>query len=536
MRFLSDRSAYFLNSFMNRISPIHFLLLLLLAAISYSSIMTSYFLSDDFTLIGRVSNDGMFYTWGQDIGGYVRPVTVLTYVSDFWVWGLNPVGYHLTNILFHTLACIALFQLACVLMKTWGFTENTLPAFLTAILFLVLPCHSESVSWISGRTDVIATAFGITATFLFTTQLLHGSRLRGFLSILLLAVALYSKESVIILPVVWLLLLVAQKLILKKYPSRESIWTLTAAFLCIIVFLGARRVILGNFIGESGPGIQMNILSGEIPENLLRYVIRVFLPALPEGIVTFLSYPLGVITLLLSFSLVIYAVIKCCRTLCRNRKILLSAVMGAAFLICLLPVIGFKVSIFDTLSERFLYLPSAFACIFLVSVVFTFVRNQWASIAILLVITAFEFATLQWINTRWITAGNLSRSIANNVSMTDPDKILILNLPDNYRGAYIFRGGLTEAATTFLGLKRAGEYRVVSTHNLTSLTDNISVHEDESGITVIIPDHLEFCSVESYGYHLQDSGDTLTILCPKTHYFLYFDKGIMRLIHFIYYN
>src|SRR3990172_9798471 len=42
-------------------------------------------------------------------GGYYRPIINLSYSIDYWIWGLNPFGFHLTNILAHTFTGIVLY-------------------------------------------------------------------------------------------------------------------------------------------------------------------------------------------------------------------------------------------------------------------------------------------------------------------------------------------------------------------------------------------------------------------------------------------
>lgn len=66
-------------------------LLLLAETLSYG------FMSDDFYLVHRVSNEGFFWSWGGTDGDmYFRPVAVLSYFTDNLIHGLNPSGWHLT--------------------------------------------------------------------------------------------------------------------------------------------------------------------------------------------------------------------------------------------------------------------------------------------------------------------------------------------------------------------------------------------------------------------------------------------------------
>ncbi len=505
----------------------------LFAVICYSTIIPSYFLSDDFTLISRVSQEGMFSTWGEDTGGFFRPVTIFSFLTDLRIWNLNPAGYHLTNIFFHALAGFALFLLTRHLFKTWGLTEKVLPAFLTTCLFVALPSHSESVSWISGRTDVIASTFGLFSLFSFALLIQKRSISLSILSILLFITGLLAKENIIILPLIWFALLAGNKLAKGKRPSPHSLWTLSASFLCLFVYLIVRKILLGNFIGGLGTEKHLALLEPQSLLNLLRYILRVFLPGLPRTSMHFFESHLALIIGVVTASiLILVLILKHSRSSLSRNRIILLLLLGTCFLICLLPVMTLKVSLFDTLSERFLYMPSAFASIFLVTGVITLIPNRTTSTIVLSILILLEFSALQWINTRWITAGKLSQRIASEVSLVNPDSTVILNVPNNFQGAYIFRSGLTEASTAFLGMEKGNEYRVISTHSLYSISDTIQTHMDSDCITLVLPQFLKFCEIKDHGYELELDGNTLVIRNSEFSSYMFFNQGSMHLIHY----
>ncbi len=120
------------------------------------------FMSDDFVLVHRVVSEGYFTSWGGDTGdAFFRPVTVVSYFTDNLIWGLRPFGYHLTNLFWH----IGCSILVCLLsLRLFSCRRK---AVLAGFVFLLLGSHSESVSWVSGRTDLIAAAFGLASTVLF---------------------------------------------------------------------------------------------------------------------------------------------------------------------------------------------------------------------------------------------------------------------------------------------------------------------------------------------------------------------------------
>jgi Flp pilus assembly protein TadD len=89
--------------------------------------------------------------------GYYRPIITLSYMLDYAIWGKNPYGYHITNLVVHTICSIFVF---------WIFLALGLPrhlALLGGTIFGVHPIHTESVSWISGRTDLFCCLFLLAA-------------------------------------------------------------------------------------------------------------------------------------------------------------------------------------------------------------------------------------------------------------------------------------------------------------------------------------------------------------------------------------
>ena len=135
---------------------------------------------------------------------YFRPVTLLTLAADRAVYGGNPAGFHLTNLIWYALACVFLWLFA------WEMSGRPLAAAAGACVFALHPTHPESVCFIAGRTDVICGAFLFASLWAAARW---GPRIRNATLKLapaaaLLLLALYSKEvaffaSPLLLLVLW---------------------------------------------------------------------------------------------------------------------------------------------------------------------------------------------------------------------------------------------------------------------------------------------------------------------------------------------
>src|SRR5512135_2172302 len=95
---------------------------------------------------------------------YFRPLTALTFLTDKRVFDLNPFWMHLENILLHLINAILVFFLARRVLQQKA-DQSYIPLS-AGLLFALHPINTESVCWISGRTDVLATAFLLSACLL----------------------------------------------------------------------------------------------------------------------------------------------------------------------------------------------------------------------------------------------------------------------------------------------------------------------------------------------------------------------------------
>src|SRR6185436_5724796 len=86
---------------------------------------------------------------------YWQPLTWLSYMFDYQIWGLNPLGLHLTNLLLHVANALLLF----LVLKRM--TKAIWPSAFVAVLFALHPLHVESVAWIAERKGLLSTLWWI---------------------------------------------------------------------------------------------------------------------------------------------------------------------------------------------------------------------------------------------------------------------------------------------------------------------------------------------------------------------------------------
>lgn len=89
---------------------------------------------------------------------YYRPILGLSFLIDRFAWGMNESIMHLENILFHTINTLLVYFIAVKAARTYSIDSVLLP-FCAALLFALHPINTESVNWISGRTDLLVGIF-----------------------------------------------------------------------------------------------------------------------------------------------------------------------------------------------------------------------------------------------------------------------------------------------------------------------------------------------------------------------------------------
>src|SRR5256884_3092564 len=162
----------------------------------------------------------LHWMWTTHQGHYI-PLTWMTLGLDYLLWGMNPVGYHLTSLLLHAANAVVFFfvvrrilTLALPSPSERGHALAVSAGF-AALVFAIHPLRVESVAWVTERRDVLSGLFCLSAILVYLRACERGARGRGWywLSVAVCGCALLSKSMVVNLPVVLL--------ILDVYPLRR---------------------------------------------------------------------------------------------------------------------------------------------------------------------------------------------------------------------------------------------------------------------------------------------------------------------------
>ncbi len=314
--------------------------------------------------------------------GNWHPLTWLSLAVDYCFWGLNPFGYHLTNILLHGLNALLLF---CVTMQllTRGKTINEiasqspkeplnpttslLAAGATALLFGLHPIHVESVVWIAERKDLLCALFyllTISCYLTYTSSPIERNRCFWFLvCVVLFILALMSKPMAVTLPLTLLLLDIypLKRIVFHPLTTVKNLLPLLEKVPFLMLSIASMIItILAQSAGGAVRSIDRFPLDARLlnaTRSLIFYLQKILLPL---KLVPFYPFPITLHWLEVEYFLsgmFVVAITAVCLWMLRQGK-QLPFIAWSYYLITLLPVLGIIQVGGQAAADRYTYLPS----------------------------------------------------------------------------------------------------------------------------------------------------------------------------------
>jgi protein O-mannosyl-transferase len=264
-----------------------YIFLFVITLVVYSQVNNFAFLSFDDNQ-GLVANrqvlDGFSWSgieWAFTTGYASNwfPLTWLSHMLDFQLFGMDAGWHHLTNVLIHAASSVLLFALLKRMTgRAW---ESAFVAF----VFALHPLHVESVAWVSERKDVLFAFFWFLTTWLYLDFLEKRSVGRYLLVVLAFCLGLMSKQMIVTLPFALLLLdawplkRIGTRPLLEKVPL-----VVLAIAASVITFLAQRK-------GGAVQSLASIPLASRISNAAMAYVEYVANFIWPAGLACFYPYP-----------------------------------------------------------------------------------------------------------------------------------------------------------------------------------------------------------------------------------------------------
>jgi hypothetical protein len=400
----------------------------------YFPILRNGFLTDDYASLYRLLIEKR-----EPFRETIRPLIDISFYFNYLISGLHPVSYYIFNLCVHAAACFMVYRVALDLPLFTG-RRGFAYALTAGLLFLFYPFHNEGVVWLSGRLSSMAALFGLVAIHFSLTKRWPWSFVLAALSWF---AGLFAYESIIVLPAVILLFEWIKFRDVRRGGRSFVVWAAAG-----LVWLGMRYVVAGGLLP---PYAQGTAIRDSIVLRFIKVPGRCFLPPLENSKLMIILFA-GVVVLIGIVNVVVW-----------RRKLWSCLLLEISFLLTLLPAVALGVSTRTTEGDRLLYFPSCILCLLAAAVVLLLPGRRWR----LVLCGGYAVASVVFIignNRRWVFASRVAETTLNMLRSA-PGRVVLVNAPDEWEGAYIFRNSFNQG----LAVNGIDTNKVVVTHFLTRL-------------------------------------------------------------------
>jgi tetratricopeptide (TPR) repeat protein len=214
-------------------------------------------------------------------GDFYRPLQNLSFMVDTHLSGQNGWAYYLTNILVHGVTCSLLYYLLTL------FGKDRRTALLLALIFAVHPLFVQTVAWAPSRGDLFLCMFGL-ASFIFFIRYTRSGKIRFLIfNVAAFGLALLSKETAVIIPVICILcyFLVEKE---RKVPAARLVIPLILYLALFVLFMVIRNYVVMIVVQKGQFGIIPFLVHLQtIPEFIFKFFIPLGLGPMPAFSLTY---------------------------------------------------------------------------------------------------------------------------------------------------------------------------------------------------------------------------------------------------------
>jgi protein O-mannosyl-transferase len=294
-----------------------------------------------------------------------HPMTWLSHMLDYELYGLNPMGHHWTNMQFHIANTLLLYLI--LQMMTGAIWQS---AFVAA-LFALHPLHVESVAWVSERKDVLSAFFGLLSIAAYYHYVKTSGLKNYLLVIIFLSLGLMAKPMLVTFPFVLLLL---DFWPLKRFQFKND-RMLQSDKITFFGFQGFLRLFLEKipafipviisciltFLAQKNYGAVQTLgalpLITRIANALISYVSYAFQAIWPGNLAVYYPHPVDTLPVWQICGAALLIVSVFCGAICLLKQYRYVAVGLFWYFGTLIPVIGLVQVGDQAMADRYTYIP-----------------------------------------------------------------------------------------------------------------------------------------------------------------------------------
>jgi protein O-mannosyl-transferase len=390
----------------------------------YTPVIGNGFLSDDYDSLYRIYiQKRILYR------EFLRPMIDISFYFNYLISGLSPWSYYIFNVSVHIINALLLFRFVS------GYTlflkkDQWLFALLSSFLFLIYPFHNESITWLSGRLSSMACLFALICLIIANERNGH---MANMISAIFFLLGLLCYESIIFLPFIILMILWLKERSMNKIYIHGGFWILVTG-----IYLAIRLLLSGEITGDYGGRLSDNQILQKFL-NAGKVFGRLFLPGSEnQRLLIIVTITICFFTMLITGFIL--------KNKIRNSadKTKWMALLIFAIVSLLIPI-AFGVSTRTSESDRLLYFPSCFICMLITCTILWIFKNKTVRLVCFSVISIYFLCFLEINNAQWVKASKAAEAILDTVRNRGAKNVILLNVPDELEGAFVFRNGLVKA-------------------------------------------------------------------------------------------
>lgn len=307
------------------------------------------YLTSNWNIKAGLTKESIVWAFSTSYASNWHPVTWLSHMLDYELYGLEPFGHHLTSLLFHIINTLLLFG---VLLKMTGALWRS---GLVAVLFALHPLNVESVAWVSERKNVLSTFFLLLTLWAYIKYVDKKNARNYLLVVLFLVLGLMSKPMLVTLPFVLLLL---DFWPLKRFGEVRPARLIFEKVPLFILLIGS---CVATFIAQkSGGAIRFSEFSSlyfRIANALVSYFEYLRNMLWPSGLSVFYPHPGNALPIWKPLACTIVLVVVTIWVVKEIRRAPYLAVGWFWYLGTLVPVIGIVQVGEQAMADRYTYVP-----------------------------------------------------------------------------------------------------------------------------------------------------------------------------------
>lgn len=400
----------------------------------YGTILNIGFLSDDYGFVYQMETYGWKAFEHNFNDPFFIPVSHFIAASLYTVFDGSPLVFHSIQLVVHSLIAWQLF----LVLKEFKSKANF--ALLVGVIFLIMPYQTESVVWLAAKSYGYSLFFSLLSVRYFFKWYIESSLPKLILHFLFLILAILSKEMAYILPllilVLFFMLYHTTKLSVSFDKKKWIVYGLITASILAFSF-GVRFYVLKQWVGGYGSDVH-TFDSATMITHFCAWVFKYgsFYRFAIDSLVFFFISIFIVATCFIGFVIGI-----------KKQSSKLTHLIGFFLLLflLLLPILHLEItSVKSIASDRYGYFANAVIAVVLSFSLFSF-NLSFKRFLVPLIFTCFIGFTLID-GSKWKASSQLCHNYLNELVKQDIEgkNILLVNVPDNFDGAYCLRNGIKD--------------------------------------------------------------------------------------------